>query len=65
MTDKNQYKEGDSVFNDKHGDGRIYMITNDKDYSVIVKFHNYTIVNYYYNQEGVGINSDCGNIEKV
>lgn len=65
MTDKKQYKEGESVFNKKHGAGKVYMVTDDKTHPVIVKFNNYPVVNYYYSQKGAGVNADCGNIKAI
>ena len=65
MGNENQYKLGEKVISALHGQGNVYLITEDKDYPVIVKFKRCPFVNYYYTQEGIGVNDDHGDIQKA
>tara|TARA_R110000772_G_C13310322_1_gene440428 strand:- start:28145 stop:28342 length:198 start_codon:yes stop_codon:yes gene_type:complete len=65
MSDQKQYKAGDPVTNPKHGAGRVHLVTNDKDFPVAVKFNQYPVVNYYYSQDGAGLDSASGDIQRT
>ena len=65
MGNENQYELGEKVISALHGIGKVHVITADKDYPVVVKFNRYPIANYYYSQNGDGLDSSCGTIKKA
>ena len=62
-----KFKVGDPVMGSIKGSGKVYQITTDKDYPIIVRFDgniNYLLLNHYYSWEGKGLTEAFGTITK-